>query len=66
MTDDEQTVTAVASAIGDKLGERRRIHALLFRRRRQPFFRRPYGLRSVASPDTPPVTRNTLSLISMA
>src|SRR5260221_6289610 len=36
MTHDQQTVKAVTSAIADKLGERCRIHALLFRRSRQP------------------------------
>ena len=41
MTHDKEAVKAMAFAIGDKLGERRQIHALLFRRRSQPFLRRP-------------------------
>ena len=43
VTHDDEAVEVVACAISDKLGERRRIHALLFRRRGQPSPCRPFG-----------------------
>jgi hypothetical protein len=44
VTHDEQTVKAMASPKVDERSELRRIHALLFRRRRQPFLGRPRRL----------------------